>query len=45
MKLQKDEVDSVSYMSIDEINRLEENGEMRDSHVVVFKKIMDLKRL
>ena len=45
VKLQKDEVDSVSYMSIDEINRLEENGEMRDSHVVVFKKIVDLKRL
>ena len=45
VKLQKDEVDYVSYMSIDEINKLEEKGEMRDSHAIVFRKVMDLKRL
>lgn len=40
VKVQKEEVDYVKYMSIDEINQLIEKGEMLKSHGILFNELM-----
>ena len=44
VKVQKEEVDYVKYMSIDEINDLIKNGEMLKSHGILFNELMNRKR-
>lgn len=40
VKVQKEEVDYVKYMSIEEINKLIDNGEMLKSHGILFNELM-----
>ena len=40
VKVQKEEVDYVKYMSVDEINKLIESGEMLKSHGIMFKELI-----
>ena len=42
--LQKDEVESVSYMSIDEIRDIIDNGLMHKAHAKVLEKVLEYKR-
>ncbi len=44
VKVQKEEVDYVKYMSVDEINNLIESGEMLKSHGIMFKELLNKKR-
>ena len=41
--VQEEEVQSVQYMSIDEINKLIENNQMRKSHEILFKELLNRK--
>ena len=43
VKLQKEEVDYVKYMSIDEINKLINNNKMLKSHGIMFKELLERK--
>lgn len=43
IKLQKDEVESVSYMSMDEINEIIDKGLMHKAHEKVLKKVLEFK--
>ena len=40
---QKEEVDFVKYMNVDEINQLIENKLITESHGIIFKKILEYK--
>ena len=40
VKVQKEEVDYVEYMSVDKINKLIESGEMLKSHGIMFKELI-----
>ena len=40
IKVQKEEVDYVKYMSVDEINNLINSGEMLKSHGIMFKELL-----
>ena len=42
VKLQKEEVESVKWMSEDEINKLIEDGKMLESHAKIFKEIINM---
>ncbi|MBR4694032.1 MAG: NUDIX domain-containing protein [Bacilli bacterium] len=44
VKVQKEEVDYVEYMSVDKINKLIESGEMLKSHGIMFKELLNKKR-
>lgn len=44
VKLQKEEVDYVKYMSVEEINIIIENNQITESHAVIFNKIMEYKK-
>lgn len=44
VKVQQEEVESVQYLSIDEINKLIENNLMRKSHEVLFKELLKRKK-
>lgn len=44
VKLQKEEVDNVKYMSVKEINIIIENKQITESHAVIFNKIMEYKK-
>lgn len=41
---QEEEVESVKFMNIDEINNLIENGLMVESHAKIFKKVLEYKQ-
>lgn len=41
--VQEEEVDSISYMSIDEIKALINNKKMLESHAILFNKILEYK--
>lgn len=40
VKVQKEEVDYVEYMSVDEINKLIEEGKMLESHGIMFEEML-----
>ena len=43
VKVQEEEVDYVKYMSVEEINKLIESGEMLKSHGILFNELMKRK--
>lgn len=43
VKVQKEEVDYVKYMSVDEINRLIEEEQLLKSHGIIFKEVLKYK--
>ena len=43
VKTQKEEVESVKYMSIEEINKIIENKQITESHAHIFGKILEYK--
>ena len=43
--IQKEEVESVSYMSIEEINNIINNNLMNQGHAKIFKKILEYKKM
>lgn len=45
VKVQKEEVEYVKYMTIQEINELIETNQMLKSHGIMFNKLMDKKKL
>ena len=43
--VQKEEVDSVSYMSVSKINELIYNNQMLESHAIMFKTLMEKRKM
>ena len=43
VQTQKEEVEYVKYMTIEEINKIIENKQITESHAIIFKKIMEYK--
>jgi len=41
IKVQKEEVDHVKYMSVEEINQLIEEKQILESHGIMFQKLMN----
>lgn len=44
LRIQEEEVESVKFMSINEINNLIEKGLMVDSHAKIFKKVLEYRK-
>lgn len=45
VKLQKEEVESVKYMSVDELNKIIENNEMHEAHGKLLKNVLEYKNV
>ena len=44
LKIQEEEVESVKFMSVDEINNLIDNGLMVESHAKIFNKVLEYRK-
>ena len=44
LKLQEEEVESISWMSVEEIDKLIDEGKFRSSNIPAFKEVMDYKK-
>lgn len=44
LNIQEDEVDSVKFMTVDDVNNLIEKGLMVESHAKIFKKVLEYKK-